>query len=105
MCVGPESCRCLRDHFQSTTNSKRRVSTFLFWKNQLGLKFPVSDEMLRQVWKGLVSCDNGIKQGNGQRKVPGGSVCVNPYHYSPNKWRLVLEALVSLSPEVVSAAF
>eukprot|EP00035_Acanthoeca_spectabilis_P030894 m.11452 g.11452 ORF g.11452 m.11452 type:complete len:830 (+) comp4441_c0_seq2:243-2732(+) len=92
-CEAPQLCRCLRDQFQSTTNSKRRVSTFLFWKNQLGLNFPVSDGMLRRAWKGLDSCANGIKQGNGQRKVARGAVCVNPYHYTPNKWGLVLEAL------------
>ena len=34
-CAVPSSCAHLRDHFQSTTNSKRRVSTFLFWKNKL----------------------------------------------------------------------
>eukprot|EP00038_Savillea_parva_P018470 m.23848 g.23848 ORF g.23848 m.23848 type:complete len:933 (-) comp4109_c0_seq1:197-2995(-) len=93
-CVAPQLCNCLRDQFQSTTNSKRRVSTFLFWKNRLGLNFPVSDEMLRRAWKGLASCDNGIKQGNGQRKVAKGAVCVNPYHYTPNKWILVLESML-----------
>mmetsp|Transcript_35422 Transcript_35422/g.106691 ORF Transcript_35422/g.106691 Transcript_35422/m.106691 type:complete len:795 (+) Transcript_35422:323-2707(+) len=92
-CAGPMLCRCLRDQFQSTTNSKRRVSTFLFWKNKLGLNFPVSDEMLRRAWKGLDSCANGIKQGNGQRKVARGAVCINPYHYTPNKWGVVLDAL------------
>jgi hypothetical protein len=97
-CEAPQLCRCLRDQFQSTTNSKRRVSTFLFWKHKLGLGFPVSDEMLRRTWKGLESCSNGIKQGNGQRKVPKGGVCVNPLHYHPNKWRLVLESLVSFPP-------
>lgn len=96
-CHSQELCKCLRDHFQSTTNSKRRVSTFLFWKNKLGLAFPVSDEMVKTVWKGLDSCENGIKPGNGQRKVPKGPVCVNPFCYFPNdqKWNLVLPPFIS----------
>lgn len=58
----------------------------LFWKNKLGLRFPVSDKMLtRQVWGALASCSNGIKVGNGQRKVPNGPVCVNPFCYHPDK--------------------
>lgn len=93
-CQTQELCKCLRDHFQSTTNSKRRISTFLFWKNKLGLEFPVSDEMLKTVWKGLESCEYGIKSGNGQRKVPKGPVCVNPYCYHPKKWGLVLTPFV-----------
>lgn len=85
-CKSPQVCVCRRDHFQSTNNSKRRVSTMLFWKNKLGLKFPVADAMLtRQVWGALQSCDYGIKVGNGQRKVPNGPVCVNPFCYSPAK--------------------
>eukprot|EP00039_Didymoeca_costata_P018545 m.333920 g.333920 ORF g.333920 m.333920 type:complete len:808 (-) comp17246_c0_seq1:198-2621(-) len=89
-------CRCLRDHFQSTTNSKRRVSTYLFWKNKLGLSFPVSDDMLeRHVWQNLGSCEFGIKQGNGQRKKRGGPVCVNPYHYYVAKVFEILKPLAS----------
>eukprot|EP00041_Stephanoeca_diplocostata_P029651 m.882891 g.882891 ORF g.882891 m.882891 type:complete len:900 (+) comp23599_c0_seq1:345-3044(+) len=97
VCHSQELCKCLRDHFQSTTNSKRRVSTFLFWKNKLGLAFPVSDEMVKTVWKGLESCENGIKPGNGQRKMPKGPVCVNPFCYFPNdqKWNLVLPPFIN----------
>lgn len=95
-CVTPSVCRCLRDHFQSTTNSKRRVSTYLFWKNKLGLLFPVSDDMLeRQVWQNLESCDYGIKKGNGQRKQRSGPVCVNPYHYEPGGIFEVMAPLLS----------
>jgi len=95
-CPSPSMCRCLRDHFQSTTNSKRRVSTYLFWKNKLGLGFPISDDMLeRQVWKNLDSCDYGIKRGNGQRKQRSGPVCVNPYCYWPADPYAVLTPLAS----------
>lgn len=94
ICVNSSLCRCLRDHFQSTTNSKRRVSTYLFWKNKLGLAFPVSDEMLeRNVWMNLESCDHGIKRGNGQRKQKKGPICANPYHYYPADAYAVLTPL------------
>ena len=85
----------MRDHFQSTANSKRRVSTFLFWKNKLGLQFPVGDMMLvRTVWSSLESCKCGIKQGNGQRKVPKGSICINPYHYTPTNFLKMMKPLM-----------
>eukprot|EP00039_Didymoeca_costata_P013057 m.192767 g.192767 ORF g.192767 m.192767 type:complete len:219 (+) comp15661_c0_seq5:399-1055(+) len=89
-------CKCLKDHFQSTTNSKRRVSTYLFWKMSLGISFPVSDAMLeRQVWSNLESCDQGIKRGNGQRKQKDGAVCVNPFHYHPaGDMTIILRPLV-----------
>lgn len=95
-CADAHRCSHLRDHFQSTTNSKRRVSTFLFWKNKLGIRFPISDDMLlRTVWSRLASCEMGIKEGNGQRKVPRGAVCVNPYHYYPLDYLKIMEPLVA----------
>ena len=85
---------CLRDHFQSTNNSKRRVSTHLFWKNKLGLGFPVADRMLtRAVWGALSSCEHGIKEGNGQRKKANGAVCVNPYCYKPVNYFKVMKPM------------
>lgn len=95
-CQAPHLCKCLRDHFQSTTNSKRRVSTFLFWKNRLGLGFPVADSLLlRSVWSSLKSCECGIKQGNGQRKIPKGPVCINPFHYHPTDFAIVMLPLLA----------
>lgn len=95
-CQVPQTCRCLRDHFQSTANSKRRVSTFLYWKNKLGLGFPVGDCMLvRSVWSSLESCKCGIKQGNGQRKIPKGSVCINPYHYHATHFVKIMTPLMN----------
>ncbi len=56
------ACAHPKNRFNSTTNSKRRVHTLLFWKLQLGLDFPVPDTMLRDgVWKALLSCEYGIK--------------------------------------------
>lgn len=93
-CPLPERCMCLRDHFQSTNNSKRRVSTHLFWKNKLGLGFPVADRMLtRAVWGALSSCEHGIKEGNGQRKKANGAVCVNPYCYKPVNYFKVMKPM------------
>ena len=89
-------CRCLRDHFQSTANSKRRVSTHLFWKNKLGLHFPVGDVLLlKSAWSSLESCERGIKQGNGQRKVSKGAVCINPFHYVPTDFLKLMVPLMS----------
>ena len=88
-------CRCLRDHFQSTANSKRRVSTHLFWKNKLGLHFPVGDVLLlKSAWSSLESCDRGIKQGNGQRKISKGVVCINPFHYVPTDFLKLMVPLM-----------
>lgn len=100
-CQAPQLCRCLRDHFQSTANSKRRVSTFLYWKNKLGLHFPVGDSMLvRTVWSSLESCKCGIKQGNGQRKLPKGSVCINPYHYHATNFIKIMTPLMAYLQEL-----
>ena len=89
-------CRCLRDHFQSTANSKRRVSTHLFWKNKLGLHFPVGDVLLlKSAWSSLESCERGIKQGNGQRKISKGAVCINPFHYVPTDFLKLMIPLMS----------
>lgn len=96
-CPSQLQCTHLRDHFQSTTNSKRRVSTFLFWKNKLGRAFPISDDMLgKNVWGKLSSCDHGIKEGNGQRKVQNGAICVNPYHYAPIEILSLVRPLVDV---------
>lgn len=55
-------CSHVKSRFNSTDNSKRRVSTHLFWKRLLGVSFPVTDAMLQQhVWKKLPSCEFGIK--------------------------------------------
>ena len=52
----------------------------------------------RTVWGKLMSCEHGIKEGNGQRKVTNGAVCVNPYHYTPIE---PLSLLRSLAPTLI----
>eukprot|EP00730_Choanoeca_flexa_P001108 TRINITY_DN10482_c0_g1_i8.p1 TRINITY_DN10482_c0_g1~~TRINITY_DN10482_c0_g1_i8.p1 ORF type:complete len:463 (+),score=79.86 TRINITY_DN10482_c0_g1_i8:206-1594(+) len=83
------SCRsCPKNHchhttsfFNSTDNSKRRVSTHLFWKLYLGPKSLVTDSLLKASWSRLDSCDHGIR-GNGQAKQGAGAkICINPHHY------------------------
>lgn len=50
-----------RRRFNSTDNSKRFVSNFLFWKLACGIQFPVTDSLLKTSWKCISSCDYGIK--------------------------------------------
>jgi len=50
-----------RTRFNSTDNSKRFVSNFLFWKLACGIQFPVTDTLLKNSWKCINSCDYGIK--------------------------------------------
>ena len=50
--------------------------------------------LVRTVWSSLESCKCGIKQGNGQRKIPKGSVCINPYHYTPTNFLKITKPLM-----------
>jgi hypothetical protein len=61
LCRDGVHCPHKKDQFNSTDNSKRRISTLLFWKVRLGVDFPVPDSLLKDAWKCLDSCDLGIK--------------------------------------------
>ncbi len=52
----------------------------------------------KNVWGKLSSCDHGIKEGNGQRKVQNGAICVNPYHYAPIEILSLVRPLVMNDP-------
>lgn len=73
-------------HFYSTSlqyTRRRLISVHLWWKKMLGNSFPISDDMLRESWPFLISCDQGYMQRNGHLKMAK-TLCVNPNCLSPD---------------------
>eukprot|EP00053_Salpingoeca_punica_P015704 m.145195 g.145195 ORF g.145195 m.145195 type:complete len:821 (+) comp16779_c0_seq2:201-2663(+) len=82
-CSAPNECPHPKRLFNATRDSKRRLSTYLWWKLWAGPGFPLSDELL-QLWRRFLSCEFGILKGNGHRKS-NEFCCSHPVHYTPSE--------------------
>jgi hypothetical protein len=68
-------------HMNGHNNSRRYIHTYLWWLSILGMNYPVSDNLLKNIWKKLENtCGCGIIDTRGRHSSKT-HICIAPQHY------------------------